>query len=355
MATAASNQTKISLVRKAIATPSYKQDASQDAVLKHCSTSPRSPLVVFGGPGAGKTSTLVRSVISRINEGADPNSILILTYGRESASDLRDQIVANTDATAFDPLARTFHSLAFSILNEEMSVDDQKYVLISGAEQDSFIRSLLRNPMSGKKINWPADLELALGTRGFAREVRDLILRANERDLNYETLAALGKDLDEKYWDEVIEFWHEYDGAMALRYGTVPGTPLRIDPSLIISKAIQRLEDEPLLLARYRERFPTIYVDEFQESDTSHRKLLAKLATNDLTIFADGDSAIGRFRGADPDSMRDIGDKYSATVLTLDVRELLANTPPGPAVKDAIRRARMRLLDVDATDASAED
>lgn len=338
VATAASNQTKISLVRRAIPAPSYEADLKIDAVLTHCSTTPHSPLVVFGGPGTGKTSTLVRSVISRINIGADPNSILILTYGRESASDLRDQIVSHTDSTAFDPLARTFHSLAFSILNEEMSIDDHKYLLISGAEQDAFIRNLLRNAKVDAKQNWPSDLELALPTRGFAREVRDLILRANERELNYDALRELGKKLGEKYWGSAIAFWDAYDGAMALRYGTVPNTPLRIDPSLIISKAIQRLEDEPDLLARYRERFPTIYVDEFQESDESHRKLLAKLATNDLTIFADGDSAIGRFRGADPDSMREIADKYSASVIELETnhRSLPAIAELGAAIASRI-------------------
>ena len=44
-------------------------------------------------------------------------------------------------------------------------------------------------------------------------------------------------------------------------------------------------------------------VDEFQESDKSQRRLLQLLAPEDLLIFADPDSAIGRFRGADPDSL----------------------------------------------------
>ena len=308
---------KISLVRKAIPTFKYGADADQDAVLKHCATSPHRPLVVFGGPGTGKTSTLIRSVISRINEGADPNSILILTYGRESASALRDEIVSHTDSTAFDPLARTFHSLAFSIINEEIELGDNKYVLVSGAEQDSFIRGLLRNPDNHGTIKWPADLQLALGTRGFAREIRDLILRANERNLTYDDLRKLGTELGEKYWDAATDFWTSYDDVMALRFGNVPGTPLRIDTSSIITAAIERLQKNPALLARYRERFPTIYVDEFQESDASHRALLALLATSDLTLFADGDSAIGRFRGADPEAMRDIADKFSAETLHL--------------------------------------
>ena len=309
---------KISLVHTPAPEQIYKADVAQESVLKHCSTNPHRPLVVFGGPGTGKTSTLIRSVISRINEGANPNSILILTYGRESASRLRDEIVLHTDSTAFEPLARTFHSLAFSILNDPVELGDNEYVLISGAEQDAFIRELLRNPDNFGSISWPKDLELALGTRGFAREIRDLILRANERNLSYNDLAQLGEKLGEKYWPAAIDFWKSYDDIMALRFGNVPGTPLRIDPSSIIVRAIEKLQKNPDLLARYRATFPTIYVDEFQESDASHRALLRLLTTTDLTIFADGDSAIGRFRGADPESMRDIPELFSAEIITLE-------------------------------------
>jgi superfamily I DNA/RNA helicase len=44
-------------------------------------------------------------------------------------------------------------------------------------------------------------------------------------------------------------------------------------------------------------------VDEFQESDPAQRELLALLAGNDLIICADADTAVGRFRGADPDGL----------------------------------------------------
>lgn len=312
------NPTKISLVRQELPQKIYREDALQSEVLEHCAAPARGPLVVFGPPGTGKTATLIRSVVSRINNGLDPNSILILTYGRESAARLRDEIVLHTDSTAFEPLARTFHSLAFSILNDPVALDESKYLLISGAEQDAFIRELLRNPDNYGAIDWPDDLKLALPTRGFAREIRDLILRANERNLSYESLAHLGQQLGEKYWPAAIKFWKSYDEILALRYATIPGAPVRIDPSSIIVRAIEKLQNNPTLLAKYRQDFPTIYVDEFQESDASHRALLRLLATTDLTIFADGDSAIGRFRGADPETMRDIPDLFSAKVISLN-------------------------------------
>ena len=69
--------------------------------------------VFKGGPGTGKTTKLIEIITSAIKSGENPNSILLLTFGRERASELRDGIVFKTESTAFEPLARTFHALAF--------------------------------------------------------------------------------------------------------------------------------------------------------------------------------------------------------------------------------------------------
>jgi superfamily I DNA/RNA helicase len=66
------------------------------------------------------------------------------------------------------------------------------------------------------------------------------------------------------------------------------------------------------LLDQLRNRFTTIMVDEFQESDPAQRGLLALLAGNDVIICADADSAVGRFRGADPDGLAAALDPYRA-------------------------------------------
>lgn len=65
-----------------------------------------------------------------------------------------------------------------------------------------------------------------------------------------------------------------------------------------------RLQDNPNLLSDLRAKYSVIMVDEFQESDISHRLLLSYLSSGDFTIFADPDSTIGRFRGADPEGLK---------------------------------------------------
>lgn len=288
---------KLRLVRRAASEPTFAFSGAQSQVIAHRG----SPLVIYGGPGTGKTRTLIESVIARVQEGVDPNSILILTYGRESASDLRDAIALGAGSTSFEPLARTFHSLAFSILNEKLAPENARYVLVSGAEQDLAISQMLTN--SHVHIPWDLALKDAQSTRGFVREVRDLILRATELGLDAKGLQERGKLLHEDYWDGVAHFWASYFGANELKSATVGERLVRIDPSSIINEAIFLLQEDSSRLEHFRKRFTTVVVDEFQESDRSQRALLELLAPEDLLIFADPDSAIGRFRGADPDSL----------------------------------------------------
>jgi superfamily I DNA/RNA helicase len=296
---------KIELIRPVVAPSNFLPTDEQKLVI--ASKSPR--LIVYGGPGSGKTSTLIETVVSLIKSdgvkpGLDPNSILVLTYGRERASELRDKIVIQSDANAFEPIVRTFHSLAFSIINTQVEPDDPKYVLISGAEQDSFIRELLANPEYSPQVKWPKVLEPALSTKGFARELRDLILRASERNFTYKKLIETGRLLNEPWWEPAANFWKIYDQILGIRYGFVSGAAKRIDSSSIISQAIFDLNQKAKIRESFQNKFKVIVIDEFQESDNSQRDLLDLLASDRVILFADPQSAIGQFRGADPEGVR---------------------------------------------------
>jgi len=266
-----------------------------------------SPLLVLGDAGSGKTTTLISAVGKRISEGQDPNSILVITYGRHSASKLRDQIASANPAshTVSEPIARTFHSIAFLILNDPLAnTDSSKYVLLSGAEQDAQIRELLAiDAVNPAATLWPKELIPALTTRGFAKELRDFIGRATERGSSPAELIKYADKYEQKYWPAICEFWQRYRQSLALRDVTTSASVNRIDPSEIIIAAAEKLESNQNLLDKYRKLFQTIYVDEFQESDRAQRRLLQLLSGQELVIFADPQSAVGRFRGADPDNL----------------------------------------------------
>ncbi len=81
---------------------------------------------------------------------------------------------------------------------------------MSGPEQEFFIRELLDGDLARSTIYWPSELidvdAPAIATRGFVRELRDLMLRASERNLSPEELSELGREHGEKYWHRQLLF-----------------------------------------------------------------------------------------------------------------------------------------------------
>ena len=332
------SKAKVTLVGNISAAPAITLSTQQSSVVEHRN----SPIIALGAPGTGKTTVLIHSALARINEGQNPDSILLITFGRESASDLRDAIALQTTATMYEPLARTFHSLAFSILKMKSHIDDPDPILLSGPEQESFIRDLLEGDIADGYRQWPQDLYLALSTHGFARELRDLILRASERGVTPEKLEEYAQSYGEKYWQGAADFWKRYNGAMFLREVSAGDSKLRIDPSELLSRAIRHLEINPDLLSELRNRFKTIMVDEFQETDPAQRRLLRLLAPADLVLVGDAHSAIGRFRGADPDGMSTEIDYYlkqngTQVILNQDFRSTQSTHAVGLSVSSNFR------------------
>lgn len=327
------------LIRRPLPEKSLILTEDQARVIAHRG----SPLIVLGGPGTGKTTLIIEAALSRVANGQDPNSILMLTYGRERASELRDAVALKTTAIMHEPIARTFHSLAFSILKMKATADDPEPILMSGPEQDYFIRELLVGDIEMGKNYWPADLHAALSTHGFSRELRDLILRASERNLSPQRLAEFGKEFGEKYWEPAAMFWNQYLEVMDLQTDSAGDAKRRIDPSQIVIEAYRHLKNHQSLVFELRSRFTTILVDEFQESDPAQRKLLREITGNDVLLFADGDSAVGRFRGADPDQLNTELDYYLSGATPTFLHDVFRSVPEifdiGVAVASEFRGA----------------
>src|SRR5687768_18036389 len=93
--------------------PAPPLDAAQRAVVDHAG----GPLLVLAGPGTGKTTTLIECVVDRIERrGATPDSILVLTFSRKAAADLRARIAARLGRTTVTPMAMTFHAFCYALV-----------------------------------------------------------------------------------------------------------------------------------------------------------------------------------------------------------------------------------------------
>ncbi len=264
-------------------------DPAQAQVL----ASPGGPLLVLAGPGTGKTTTLVEAVARRVEQGLPLESVLVLTFSRKAAEELRSRITARLGVASAGPSAWTFHAFCYALLRQHQV--PERYAeplrLLSGPEQDVALRELLRGSVDLGQV-WPATLRACLTTRGLAEEVRGLLSRARELGLEPEDLALLAKREGREDWGALAGFFADYldvlDAQGALDYAE------------LVQRAVLLAED-PEVGGFLRSRFRAVFVDEYQDTDPAQERLLQALAGGgrDLVVVGDPDQSIYAFRGAD--------------------------------------------------------
>jgi len=312
-------------------------DEHQRRVVEH----PGGPLLVLAGPGTGKTTTIVEAVVDRIeNRGADPERILVLTFSRKAAEELRERITGRLRRTTKSPLALTFHSYAYALLRRDaVLAGEEPPRLLSGPEQLLEVRRLLQGELQDGALDWPERLRPALATRGFADELRDFCLRAAERDYGPEELRQLGKLHGRPDWAAIGSFMDRYEERFAL-----DPTP-SYDYAELIREAAGLLAQEEVRI-REREAYDAVFVDEYQDTDPAQEFLLQHLAGEgrDLVAVGDPDQSIYGFRGADVRGILEFPERFPtrdgdpAPIIALQTCRRLP-----PAVLEATRRIARRL------------
>ncbi|MEU7756777.1 ATP-dependent DNA helicase [Micromonospora sp. NPDC049171] len=327
----------------------WRVDAVQAEVVGHTD----GPMLVLGGPGTGKTSTLVEAVAARVTEGVDPERILVLTFGRRGATALRQRIEARVAQDGHrvlrEPLVRTFPAYAFGLLRRAAAERGEPSPrLLTGPEQDLIIRELLDvvgEEPEDDPVGWPTDLRPALRTRAFAGQLRDLLMRAAERGVGPVELARLGARLGRADWPAAARFLREYVAVLALRDVSNRGS-IAYDPAELVRAATGLLRDDEELLAAERRRLAHVYIDELADTDPAQLELLSVIAGGgkSLVAFADPDSSTYAFRGADPAGVTTFAHRFR-TASGAPAAQVLLTTSyrAGPGLLAAIARLGRRL------------
>src|SRR6201985_3283940 len=111
----------------------------------------------------------------------------------------------------------TSHSYAYALAGRECVLPgDEPPRLLSAPEQLLEIRRMLKGEAQDGGARWPERLRPARATRGFAEEVRDLLLRAAERGLDGRGLRQLGKHKDRDDWMAAAGVLHRDAARFAL-------------------------------------------------------------------------------------------------------------------------------------------
>jgi superfamily I DNA/RNA helicase/RecB family exonuclease len=292
---------------------------------------------VLGGPGTGKSSLLIDVAAARIQAGADPESVLLLTgSGRISAqarSALTAKLLGSQDvgarpAVIREPLVRSVHSYAFAVLRlASQRAGGPPPRLVTTAEQDAIIADLLAGEIADgldPSAPWPVELRAALGTAGFAAELRELLTRCAERGVDPQQLERVGRRSGRPEWAAAGRFARNYEQVMLLRAAVGTAAPQATTPAVgaaeLIGAALEAFAVDPDLLAAERARIGVLLVDDAQQLDPQAALLVRVLAAGaELTLLAgDPDQAVFGFRGAESTAL--LGEGTPSVTLTTSYR-----------------------------------
>ncbi|HVD16867.1 MAG TPA: UvrD-helicase domain-containing protein [Actinomycetota bacterium] len=230
------------------------------------------PLLVVAGPGTGKTRTLTYRLAHLLRQhGAAPEQCLAISFTRRACAELDERLRSLVPELAPRVLVTTFHALGLRIVREQHRVLGlgERVRVVDEAERLAVVR------------------ELHGSSERDARRVLAELSRAKRA----RAAARPGPDPEEA--PELVAALDRYDKALRARD--------LVDLDDLIALPVALLAGDAGLADRYRERWPWVAVDEYQDVDELQYRLLRLLAKpgGDLCAIGDPDQAIYGFRGAD--------------------------------------------------------
>jgi superfamily I DNA/RNA helicase/RecB family exonuclease len=278
------------------------------------------PQLVVGGPGSGKTEFLVRRALHLIVDRAvPPDAILLLSFSRRGAADLRQRLIRRLDRSFTRIQAITFHALALRIIEAYGPAGGWPTVPtpLTGPEQVALVAEVLAGE---EPAAWPLPYRPLLTSRSFAAEVADFCLRAAERLIGPQQIAGL----DRADWRGLPGFQRRYRQALVERgridYGSLHTEALRL---LAIPSVCDAVGDA----ARY------LLVDEYQDTTVAQAALLEALvgASGNLTAAGDPYQSVYSFRGSELANVAGFVDRFPGTPQTPARRIVLTTSFRVPA------------------------
>src|SRR4029077_8821683 len=251
------------------------------------------PMRVLAGPGTGKSFALKRRVTRLLEEGSIARRILAVTFTRNAAKSLVDELKGIGIAGCENIQAETLHAFCFRVLRKSgvfgyrdryarplIAVQKPGTLLF---EFGPLLEDLDNKPVFGDKRN-RAKLIKAYEA-AWAREQRNIPGNPpSAADLQFE---------------EAILGWLKFHRAILI--------------GELIPLAYEYLRDNPR--SDELSAFDHVLVDEYQDLNKAEQSLLDLLAEHaKFVVVGDEDQSIYRFRYANPEGVGDFSHRHSGTV-----------------------------------------
>lgn len=250
------------------------------------------PSLVIAGAGSGKTRVLTYKIAYLLEKehGYNPWNILALTFTNKAAREMKERIARQVGMERARYLwMGTFHSIFSRILRAEATHlgFTSQFTIYDSADSKSLIRSIIKEMGLDEKTYKPGNVQARI-SKAKNHLVTPTGYASNKEAYEGDMAAKMPaiRDIYTRYWERCRQA-----GAMDF------------DDLLVYTYILFR--DYPEVLARYRDQFRYVLVDEYQDTNYAQHSIVLQLTKENQHVCVVGDDAqsIYSFRGADIDNI----------------------------------------------------
>jgi DNA helicase-2/ATP-dependent DNA helicase PcrA len=280
-------------------TKSYKinyQNELNSAQLEAVTTV-NGPVLVIAGAGSGKTRVIVYRVAFMLENGIDPDEILLLTFTRKAAREMIGRVQELLkDNIAQKVFGGTFHSFSNFILRKYSNLlNISPDFTIIDEEDSADTIDLIRS-----------ELKIEKKEKAFPRKnrIQEIISSARNRNLTIRNVIENEFSGLVGFIDQIELIYQGYE-----KYKKI----CRIfDYDDLMDVLRDSLRDNPDFRRRLHNKFRFIMVDEYQDTNIIQKEIVEYLAeySKNVLVVGDDSQSIYSFRGANYENILRFPQKY---------------------------------------------
>lgn len=226
-------------------------------------------ILIIAGAGSGKTRVITYRIAHMLDMGIPQSQILALTFTNKAAKEMADRVKELTQKKLQNLTVSTFHAFGVKILRSDIERLGyrENFSIYDETDRTALIKEC------GRELKFSPD---ALDIY----KISTLFSNIKTGRKNWETANDMYRQLYESY-QEGLKLYNAVD----------------FDDLIVLP--IKLFKEHPDILAKYKERYKYIMVDEFQDTSHQQYELMHLLADKNVAVVGDDDQSIYSWRGAD--------------------------------------------------------
>lgn len=251
------------------------------------------PLLIIAGAGTGKTTVVTERIKHLISSGkVKPSEILALTFTEKAAREMEERVDQIMPYGYTNMWISTFHKFCDRLLRQEaIHIGlNPAYRLMT----DTDATMLLRDHLFDFHLNYFRPLG---NPTKFIGGILQHISRLQDEDISpnqyFDWVKTYSDDpLEEQKFKELANAYHVYQ-ELKVKEGLM-------DFGDLITQTLRLLRIRKNILTFYQKQFKYVLVDEYQDTNIAQNELVKLLVGKraNLTVVADDDQSVYRFRGS---------------------------------------------------------